>query len=243
MTRDDGNGNEIHGSVREYYRKAVRSERAEPTEDRRWGANRYDDEYVEQDERAAALSMGCGNPYLMADLAPGEVVLDLGSGAGLDVILSARRVGPTGMAYGLDFLEEMIEEATANVTEAGLDNVEFLHGMIEDVPLPDDSVDVVISNCVINLAPDKAPVFREIARVLRPGGRVAVSDVLAEVGHVATDDGTAWADCGAGALPHDRYLDMLAEAGLIDVSITPTHVTGPGLSGATIRATLPDSTA
>ncbi|NOX30229.1 MAG: methyltransferase domain-containing protein [Actinobacteria bacterium] len=181
--------------------------------------------------------MGCGNPFAIADLKPGEIVLDLGSGGGLDVILSAKRVGPTGKAYGVDFLPEMLDLARANATDAGVSNVEFLEGMIEDLPLPDASIDVVVSNCVINLAPDKGPVFAEIARVLRPGGRVAMSDVVADNGTTAPADGTAWADCGAGALQHDTYLAMFARAGFADTTIEYTHDTGPGLHGAIIRAT------
>lgn len=229
---------DIHGSVRDYYRAAVETQPADAVCDERWGASQYDDDYTKQSEDAAALSMGCGNPYALADLQPGETVLDLGSGGGLDVILSAKRVAPGGKAYGLDFLEEMLAVAQANATEAEVDNVEFLHGMIEDIPLPDASVDVVISNCVINLAPDKKPVFAEIARVLRPGGRVAVSDVVADDGYVPPNDGDAWAECGAGALGRSDYQAMLEDAGLTEVSITDTHDTGPGLHAAAIRAVL-----
>jgi len=231
---------DTHEVVRTYYREAASARPEAPSNDDRWGAARYEtDELGELDPSVANLSMGCGNPYALADLAPGETVLDLGSGGGLDVILSARRVGRTGQAYGLDFLEEMVELGQRNAAEAGVENVEFLHGMIEEIPLPDDSVDVVISNCVLNLAPDKQPVFAEIARVLRPNGRVAVSDVVAENGRTPTEDDEAWAACGAGALERDVYLAMLAEAGLTDCAIELTHETGPGLHGATVRAIKP----
>lgn len=231
---------DIHDEVRDYYRAAARTRADDPHSDERWGTANYDAATLgEADEATANLSMGCGNPYALADLQEGETVLDLGSGGGLDVILSARRVAPTGKAYGLDFLEEMLDVARANAANAGVDNIEFLHGMIEDIPLPDASVDVVISNCVINLVPDKKPVFTEIARVLRSGGRVAISDVVADNGYEAPDDGEAWADCGAGALQHDDYLRVLSDAGLVDLTIEYTHDTGPGLHAATIRAKRP----
>lgn len=244
MTNSNSN---IHDDVRDYYRNAARdraangrdtADDASGDDDGRWGASQYEaDTLAAAPQTASNLSMGCGNPYAMAELLPGETVLDLGSGGGLDVILSAKRVGPTGKAYGVDFLPEMLELARKNAVDSGVTNVEFLEGMIEAVPLPDEAVDVVISNCVINLAPDKAPVFSEIARVLKSNGRVAISDVVAENGTTQADDGTAWAECGVGALQRDEYLNLLNQAGLVAVSIEYTHDVGPGLHGAIIRAT------
>ena len=230
----------LHDDVAAYYRQAATTRATVPEGDERWGASQYDESALGAvDPAVANLSMGCGNPFAMADLQPGETVLALGSGGGLDVILSARRVGPTGMAYGLDFLEEMLELARSNAAGAGVGNVEFLHGMIEDVPLPDGSVDVVISNCVLNLAPDKTPVFAEMARVLRPGGRIAISDVVADDGVDPSTSGEEWAECGAGALARTTYLEMLGTAGFADPTIEYTHDTGPGLHAATVRATRP----
>lgn len=237
------NDETIRDDVRTYYREAASTRGDIAGDDERWGAGRYDSATIAcASETAANMSMGCGNPFAVAQLQPGETVLDLGSGGGLDVIVSAKRVAPTGKAYGLDFLDEMLEIARANAADAGVDNVEFLRGSIEDVPLPDASIDVVISNCVINLAPDKAPVFAEIARVLRPGGRVAISDVVADDDRSPTHDGEAWAECGAGALRRQEYLAMLADAGFDVPSIEYTHDTDPGLHAAIIRATRPSTT-
>ncbi len=237
----------IHDDVRDYYRAAAltrgsrgASEDQDRPEEGRFGVSRYDlDTLAAGSQSAADLSMGCGNPYAMANLLPGETVLDLGSGGGLDVILSAKRVGPTGKAYGVDFLPEMLERARNNAVDAEVTNVEFLEGMIEALPLEDEMVDVVISNCVINLAPDKKPVFAEITRVLKNRGRIALSDVVADNGATPPNDGTAWAECGAGALQYDDYLDHLAQAGLVNATIEYTHDVGPGLHGAIIRATKP----
>jgi len=190
---------------------------------------------------AVAASLGCGNPTAMADLRPGEVVLDLGSGGGIDVLLSAARVGPTGIAYGLDMTDEMLELARRNADAAGAPNARFLKGEIEAIPLPDASVDVVISNCVINLSTDKPRVFAEIARVLRPGGRVSVSDVVADDALTAADRAArgTYAGCIAGALSFAEYAAGLAAAGLAGVELRPTHAAVPGLYNAIVRAVRP----
>ncbi|HLJ34889.1 MAG TPA: arsenite methyltransferase [Ktedonobacteraceae bacterium] len=174
---------------------------------------------------AALASLGCGNPTALAELRPGEKVLDLGSGGGIDVLLSARRVGPTGFAYGLDMTDAMLELAERNRKEAGLENVRFLKGIIEAIPLPDNEVDVIISNCVINLSADKAQVLREAYRVLVPGGRFAVSDVVFQ-GHIPDEirgDLEAWAGCIAGAMEEDTYRQLLHEVGFIDPEIEVTR--------------------
>jgi len=173
-----------------------------------------------------ATSFGCGNPTTLAELRPGEVVLDLGSGAGLDVLLSARRVGPGGKAYGLDMTGEMLERARANQKRAGINNVEFLQGHIESIPLPGESVDVIISNCVINLSADKDRVLREAYRVLKPGGRFAVSDIVLtrELPLKVRQDLLAWAGCVAGALREEEYRDKLASAGFKEVDVQVTRV-------------------
>jgi SAM-dependent methyltransferase len=175
---------------------------------------------------AVAASLGCGNPTALAELALGETVLDLGSGGGIDVLLSARRVGPSGKVYGLDMTDEMLALARENQRKAGVDNVEFLRGEIEAIPLPDDSVDVIISNCVINLSSDKDRVFAEALRVLRPGGRLAVSDVVVR-GQVPAQIRTSielWIGCVAGALDEDEYRVKLAKAGFEAIDIEPTRV-------------------
>jgi SAM-dependent methyltransferase len=198
-------------------------------------------EKSELPDAAVLASLGCGNPVAVAELHEGERVLDLGSGGGIDVLLSARRVGPSGKAFGLDMTDEMLALARKNATEAGATNVEFLKGMIEDVPLPEASVDVVISNCVINLAADKSAVFREIQRVLAPGGRVGVTDIVADDGLTPEQRSKqgSYAGCIAGALSISEYDQGLKTAGLTDVSITPTHSVVPGMYSAIIRATKP----
>jgi arsenite methyltransferase len=190
---------------------------------------------------ATAASLGCGVPTAVAELLPGQTVLDLGSGGGIDVLLSARRVGPHGRAIGLDMTDEMLELARRNAAEAGASNVEFHKGHIEEIPLPDDSVDVVISNCVINLSSDKQTVFAEIARVLRPGGRVGVSDVVAEDGLTVAERGErgSWVGCIAGALLRAEYVSGLHAAGLTDVEVEFTHPVADGLHSAIVRAVKP----
>ena len=177
-------------------------------------------------EAAVLASLGCGNPTALAELKPGEVVLDLGSGGGIDVLLSARRVGPTGKAYGLDMTDDMLALARENQRKAGVTNVEFLKGEIEHIPLPDRSVDVIISNCVINLSADKDQVLREAFRVLRPGGRFAVSDVVTrgEIEPQIRESVLAWVGCIAGALDEDVYRGKLAAAGFVDIELEPTRV-------------------
>jgi SAM-dependent methyltransferase len=177
-------------------------------------------------ETAVLASLGCGNPTALAELNPGEVVLDLGSGGGIDVLLSARRVGPEGKAYGLDMTDEMLALARENQRKAGVENVEFLKGEIEDIPLPDNSVDVIISNCVINLSADKDKVLREALRVLKPGGRFAVSDVVVrgEVPAEVRRNVELWVGCIAGALSDDDYRSKLAAAGFAGIEIEPTRV-------------------
>ncbi len=190
-------------------------------------ANLYDEAQAGQiPEEAMLASLGCGNPTALAQLSPGETVLDLGSGGGIDVLLSARRVGPAGKAYGLDMTDEMLALANENKRKAGAENVEFLKGEIESIPLPDNSVDVIISNCVINLSADKDRVLREAFRVLKPGGRLAVSDVVTrgEIAPEVRQSVLAWVGCIAGALEENEYRSKLTAAGFEQIEIEPTRI-------------------
>ncbi len=192
-------------------------------------------------EEAVLASLGCGNPIAVADLREGERVLDLGSGGGIDVLLSARRVGPAGYAYGVDMTDDMLTLSRSNAAKAGATNVEFLKGEIEAVPLPDGAVDVVISNCVINLSVDKPAVLAEMHRVLVPGGRIGISDVVAEDHMTPADRAAAglYVGCIAGALSRSEYVDGLVAAGFTDASVTFTNDAAPGLHSAVIRAVKP----
>jgi SAM-dependent methyltransferase len=207
-----------------------------------FGAGLYDEAAQgELPDTATMASLGCGNPTAVAELSAGETVLDLGSGGGIDVLLSARRVGPTGKAYGLDMTDEMLALARENQRKAGIENVEWLRGEIESIPLPDETVDVVISNCVINLSGDKPAVLAEAARVLRPGGRFAVSDVIADEDMDAATraDMAEWTGCIAGALTRREFEESLIAAGLEDVEITETHRVHDKAASAIIRARKP----
>jgi len=190
-------------------------------------SNLYDVSQISQiPEEALLASLGCGNPTALAKLNPGEVVLDLGSGGGIDVLLSARRVGPTGKAYGLDMTDEMLALANENKRKSGMENVEFLKGEIENIPLPDNSVNVIISNCVINLSADKDKVLREAFRVLKPGGRLAVSDVVTrgDISPKVRESILLWVGCIAGALDETEYRNKLAAAGFEQIDIEPTRI-------------------
>jgi arsenite methyltransferase len=202
-----------------------------------------DEEVAALPQDAVTASLGCGNPTLLAQLNPGEIVLDLGSGGGIDVLLSAKRVGPTGRAYGLDMTDDMLDLARENQRKAGVTNVEFLKGAIEQIPLPDQSVDVILSNCVINLSTDKPQVLREAFRVLKPGGRIAVSDIVTtgELPEALRNDMAAWCGCISGALRIDEYTRGLQVAGFSDVSVELTEGGVPAslkhvISSAFIRA-------
>ena len=238
---------ELREQVRERYAKAATREKpgcdcgpcCDPSIDADLGSWLYDDaERSEVPEEAALASLGCGNPTAVADLREGETVLDLGSGGGIDVILSAKRVGPSGRAYGLDMTDEMLDLARANAERAGIGNAVFVRGVIEEIPLPADSVDVVISNCVINLSVDKPAVLAEIARVLKPGGRVGVSDVVAEDRLTADEraERGSYVGCIAGALSKSEYEAGLREVGLEDVSVEFTHEVADGMHSAIVRA-------
>ncbi len=244
---------EIREVVRERYAEAAKAAGQEgcgcgpgcgsavlPEDERAvFGASQYDDQAVP--EEAALASLGCGNPTAVAELHDGETVLDLGSGGGLDVLLSAERVGPTGKAYGLDMTDEMLELARQNQAKAGAENVEFLKGTIEDIPLPEASVDVIISNCVINLSADKPKVIAEAARVLRAGGRLAVSDVLAdpEMDEATRTDMAAWTGCVAGALTEAEFRAALQAAGFEQIEIQETRRVHERAASAIIRARTP----
>ena len=242
-------GADIRETVRERYAAAARAASAssgplvasEADEHGIFGSSLYSDESVEAPAAAVNASLGCGVPTQVADLSEGETVLDLGSGAGADVLISARRVGASGRAIGLDMTDEMLELARRNAAEAGAENVEFLKGHIEDVPLPDATVDVVISNCVINLSGDKGRVLREAARVLKPGGRFAVSDVVADddMDDATRADMQAWTGCIAGALTRSEYEQGLRDAGFVRVEIRETHRVHEQAVSAIIRAEKP----
>jgi arsenite methyltransferase len=235
----------IHDSVREHYAAAaVRASQGASccSDPETIGAELYS--ALERDalpDAAVLASLGCGNPTAVADLHEGERVLDLGSGGGIDVLLSAKRVGPTGRAFGLDMTDEMLALAQRNAAEAGATNVEFLKGHIEAIPMPAESIDVVISNCVVNLAADKPSVFREIARVLKPGGRIGISDIVAD--DALTPEQRAergsYAGCIAGALSVSEFHAGLEAVGLVDISITPSHTVTDGMISAIVKASKP----
>ena len=260
LTTETGRADEIRDRVRERYASAAKHVGAPDTGccgsseassgcgcsdgggDQVFGDALYSiSERAELPDEAKLASLGCGNPTAVAELHAGETVLDLGSGGGIDVLLSAKRVGPSGRAYGLDMTDEMLELARENQRRAGVENVEWLRGTIEEVPLPDASVDVVISNCVINLSADKVRVFAEAARVLRPGGRFAVSDIVADKGmdSQTRSDMEQWTGCIAGALTRDEFQAGLERAGLVDVEIRETHRVHDQAGSAIIRARKP----
>ena len=209
-----------------------------------YGAARYETPDLDElPAEAVAASIGCANPLAVADLHPGDTVLDLGSGGGIDVLLSARRVGPTGKAFGVDMTTEMLELARANQERAGVHNAEFLPGRIEAVPLPDAALDVIVSNCVINLSPDKPAVFAEARRLLRPGGRLAIADVVADgpVDDGLRSDLAAWTECVAGAVTREEYRRLLERAGFCGVTIDDSHPVAEGFTSVIVRAVKPVS--
>ncbi len=207
-----------------------------------FGQGLYGDDRSELPQAAVTASLGCGNPVAVAELHEGETVLDLGSGGGIDVLLSAQRVGPTGTVYGLDMTDEMLALAQHNAEAAQASNVHFLKGLIEAIPLPAGSVDVVISNCVINLSTDKAAVLAEISRVLRPGGRIGISDVVAEdrLSEGERADRGSFVGCIAGALSEGEYRAGLEDAGLTDIEVQFTHRVADGMHAAIVRARKPE---
>jgi arsenite methyltransferase len=233
---------ELREQVRQRYAEAAKAESGccnESCCSEDFGESLYSAEQRGELPDAAALaSLGCGNPTAVAELREGETVLDLGSGGGIDVILSAKRVGPTGFAYGLDMTDEMLALARVNAAEAGVVNVEFLKGVIEEIPLPAGSVDVVISNCVINLSVDKPAVLTEMARVLKPGGRIGVSDVVAEdrLDPEQRAERGSYVGCIAGALSRSEYVGGLEAAGFENVSVEFTHEVADGMHGAIVQA-------
>jgi arsenite methyltransferase len=250
-----GQGDEIREAVRSRYAAAAESVTGQDgasccgtgavlsdEQAQVFGAGLYDEgERSDLPDTATMASLGCGNPTAVAELGAGETVLDLGSGGGIDVLLSAKRVGPTGKAYGLDMTDEMLALAHENQHKAGVENVEWLRGEIEAIPLPASSVDVVISNCVINLSGDKPRVLAEVARVLRAGGRFAVSDVIADedMDEATRADMAQWTSCIAGALTRREFEQALLDAGLVDVEITETHRVHDCAGSAIIRARKP----
>ncbi len=258
-TTAEPDGEAIRRSVRERYAAAARSVDSKTApggsccapgavlsdeEVKVFGSALYDETVLsELPDTATIASLGCGNPTAVAELRAGETVLDLGSGGGIDVLLSARRVGPTGKAYGLDMTDEMLALARQNQRKAGVKNVEWLRGEIEAIPLPAETVDVVISNCVINLSGDKPKVLAEAARVLKPGGRFAVSDVVADADMDATTraDMAEWAGCIGGALTRPEFEDALRAAGLVDGEVVETHRVHEKAASAIIRARKPSA--
>lgn len=239
--------NDIREEVRNRYAKAAQAmsgccssePRRDLDRDGIFGVSLYDG--IEETDAAIEGSLGCGVPTQVADLQPGEVVLDLGSGTGGDALISARRVGEKGKVYGLDMTDEMLEQARQNASAAGVGNVDFLKGYLEEIPLDDDTVDIALSNCVINLAADKQVVLREAARVIKPGGRIAFSDVIAaeDMPDDVRQDMQQWTGCIAGALTERQFREYLAEAGFVDISVTPTHQVHGYAQSAIIKAHLP----
>ena len=239
----------IHTAVRGHYAKIALADASccaaqpDPTPDASCctppeNHNGYDPADLAALPDEAIMSLGCGNPVALAEIAEGETVLDLGSGGGIDVFLAARRTGPSGRVIGVDMTPEMLERAEKNATEAGLDNVEFRLGLIENIPVGDGTVDVILSNCVINLAPDKAPVFAEAFRVLRPGGRIVVSDIVRSGPAPIDIDPAAWSSCVDGALPLDEYLGAISAAGFSTPEVLIRDGEG-SLFSATVRAVKP----